>query len=99
MFIESKGEHLIPKDQWKEDFLIKIRAKYKLSPEDMLFSENKEYKLVGMPFYNDNNKNIFVKEFYNQLNLNLRDEIDEAEKFTLYLPIYSLEAAATAFGK
>ncbi len=99
LFIESKGEHLIPKDQWKEDFLKEIRAKYKLSSEDMLFSENKEYKLIGMPFYNDNKKNIFVKEFYNQLNLNLRYEIDEAEKFTLYLPVYSLEAAATAFGK
>lgn len=49
IFIEPKGQHLIKNDGWKQDFLTQIEEEYKLQT---LF-ENKEYKLVGMPFYNE----------------------------------------------
>ena len=48
-FIEPKGEQLFEKDNWKEFFLLEIEKKYKTS---VLFS-NKEYKLIGLPFYNE----------------------------------------------
>jgi type III restriction enzyme len=49
LFIEPKGQHLIANDQWKEDFLLEIEKEHKLT---QLF-ENEEYKLVGLPFYNE----------------------------------------------
>lgn len=49
LFIEPKGQQLIATDQWKEDFLKQIEQEHKL---DTVF-ENKEFKLIGMPFYNE----------------------------------------------
>ena len=49
IFIEPKGQHLIKNDSWKQDFFMQIEKEYKL---ETVF-ENKEYKLVGMPFYNE----------------------------------------------
>lgn len=49
LFIEPKGQQLIPTDQWKEDFLKQIEKEHKL---DTVF-ENKVFKLIGMPFYNE----------------------------------------------
>ncbi len=49
LFIEPKGQHLIANDQRKEDFLLEIEKEHKLSK---LF-ENEDYKLVGLPFYNE----------------------------------------------
>jgi type III restriction enzyme len=49
LFIEPKGQQLIATDQWKEDFLKQIEKEHKL---DTVF-ENKEFKLIGMPFYNE----------------------------------------------
>jgi type III restriction enzyme len=49
IFIEPKGQHLIKNDEWKQEFLTQIEEEYKL---ETVF-ENKEYKLVGMPFYNE----------------------------------------------
>jgi len=49
LFVEPKGQHLIANDQWKEDFLLEIEKEHKLSN---LF-ENEEFKLFGLPFYNE----------------------------------------------
>lgn len=60
LFVEPKGEHLISNDQWKEDFLLEIEREHKIH---ILF-ENRDYKLRGMPFYNeDSKKREFEKEF------------------------------------
>lgn len=61
LFIHIKGQKLISQDQWKEDFLMQINQEYKL---DTVF-ENKEFKLIGLPFYNEQLKNI---EFDTKLN-------------------------------
>lgn len=48
VFIEPKGTPYLEADSWKEDFLKQIESQYKLNP----ILENKEYKLIGMPFFN-----------------------------------------------
>ena len=59
LFIEPKGQQLITTDQWKEDFLKQIEKEYKL---DTVF-ENKDFKLIGMPFYNEQiKKNEFFEK-------------------------------------
>lgn len=63
LFIEPKGEHLIKTDQWKEDFLIEIEQNYQINMESRLFGENKKYKLIGFPFYNEREKSNFIEVF------------------------------------
>lgn len=46
IFIEPKGGHLIEHDKWKEDFLKEVGA------EATVISENKDVRILGMPFYN-----------------------------------------------
>ncbi len=67
LFIESKGEHLIKTDQWKEDFLKEIEKKYKIKPR--LLGENEKYRLIGFPFYNEERKSQFIKIFKEKLGL------------------------------
>lgn len=50
-FIEPKGDHLIANDIWKQEFLLMIATQHKMLE---LYS-NREYRLLGMPFYNENN--------------------------------------------
>ena len=69
LFIEPKGSHLIKTDQWKEDFLKEIEKKYKIKIRSDLFKENKDYKLIGLPFYNEERKNWFIEIFKEKLNL------------------------------
>ncbi len=69
LFVEPKGEHLIKTDQWKEDFLKQIEKKYKLDIKPELFGENQKYKLIGLPFYNENIKSRFVKKFQEKLGM------------------------------
>lgn len=48
LFIEPKGEHLVPYDQWKEDFLQQIEAGQKIT----VSIPNRDYRMLGLPFYN-----------------------------------------------
>ena len=54
LFIEPKGQHLLSSEEekWKEEFLMEIESQCQLNT---LF-ENEEFKLVGMPFYNEARK-------------------------------------------
>jgi len=52
LFIEPKGNHLLKTDQWKEDFLKEIESKSQLH----ILAENESYKLIGMPFFNEESK-------------------------------------------
>ncbi|RMG71374.1 MAG: hypothetical protein D6711_15540 [Chloroflexi bacterium] len=49
LFIEPKGGHLLSKDKWKEDFLKEIEQEAKIQ----VVYANKDFRLVGMPFYNE----------------------------------------------
>ncbi|MEX2514955.1 MAG: DEAD/DEAH box helicase family protein [Candidatus Paceibacterota bacterium] len=49
LFIEPKGEHLREGEKWKEEFLKEIEEEYDLKT----VYEDKDYRLVGMPFYTE----------------------------------------------
>jgi len=60
IFIEPKGLHLFSNDEWKEKFMINLKADHKI---EQLW-ENKNYTIWGMPFFNEEHqKQIFKEEF------------------------------------
>lgn len=59
IFIEPKGEHLLEKDAWKQDFLAQITQKY--GKDNWLMQETPHYRLIGLPFYIKN-----LNEFQNK---------------------------------
>ena len=66
-FIESKGGQLIAKDQWKEDFLKTIETEYKITTT---LHEDKDFRLIGMPFYNEATKKAeFIEKLENILKI------------------------------
>lgn len=57
IFVEPKGKPILEHDQWKADFLEKIREEYK---EKLLpLGENSKCRLIGVPFYNHEDENEF----------------------------------------
>ena len=72
IFVEPKGNQFIGddgtfrtgKDGWKEAFLEEISAKYGLT--NIIKAENKKYKLLGLPFFNEEHNENF-KEQYQRL--------------------------------
>ncbi len=72
VFIEPKGDEFISKDDtfksgkegWKEEFLKEISNEYGFN--NVIKAENKNYRLIGLPFFNQNH-NINFQENYNQL--------------------------------
>ena len=61
LFIEPKGGFIEAKDKWKQDFLLSIKEKFKPRKEIKLI-ENSEYKVIGLPFYNESSENAFKDE-------------------------------------
>lgn len=49
LFIEPKGDHLRPQDDWKQKFLAQLKAGAKL---ETIF-QGRDYSVVGLPFFND----------------------------------------------
>lgn len=68
LFIEAKGGPYVEADRWKEDLLKEIEKNHKLQ----ILAENGDYKLIGMPFYNEDSKWSFIEEFNEKLNLNTK---------------------------
>ena len=56
LFIEPKGRHLKEHDHWKETFLKEITSEFDGKP---LTFEDKKYRLIGVPFYNNEDENQF----------------------------------------
>ena len=67
MFIEPKGEHLKANDQWKAIFLKEISSEFDCKT---LTFENEKYRLIGVPFYNNEDENKFKDSLYQALKLN-----------------------------
>lgn len=68
IFVEPKGEQLFERDQWKEDLLLSIESKGKY----IFKLNNMKYKLIGMPFYNEEyKKEEFNKALSKTLDLDL----------------------------
>lgn len=62
LFIEPKGKHLADGDRWKEELLLEIRERYK--DRVLTLGENKRYRILGVPFYNNEDENEFKKYFH-----------------------------------
>ncbi|MDO4433718.1 MAG: DEAD/DEAH box helicase family protein [Alysiella sp.] len=64
IFIEPKGEHLLEKDAWKQDFLAQLTQKY--GKENWLMQETPHYRLIGLPFFREQDvEHEFAAEFQN----------------------------------
>ncbi|RLG36991.1 MAG: type III restriction endonuclease [Thermoproteota archaeon] len=69
IFIEPKGNQFVGddgtfkagKEGWKEVFLEEISAKYGL--ENIIKAENKNYKLLGLPFFNEEHNDNFREKY------------------------------------
>jgi type III restriction enzyme len=69
VFIEPKGGHLLKQDEWKEKFLMRLKAE---SMIEQLWKD-KKYAIWGMPFFNSNQSQEFNKEFLSDF-INKNDE-------------------------
>lgn len=72
VFIESKGDHLLKDDKWKEDFLLQLKDESKC--EITMLSGDNEYNVWGVHFFNKNRNSIekdFDKDIDDLLNNNI----------------------------
>jgi len=65
LFIEPKGRHLKEHDRWKETFLKEITSEF--GGKQLTF-EDKKYRLIGVPFYNNEDENQFRASLESVLN-------------------------------
>jgi len=65
LFIEPKGKYLKEHDRWKETFLKEITSAFDGKP---LMFEDKKYRLIGVPFYNNEDENQFRTDLESVLN-------------------------------
>jgi type III restriction enzyme len=65
LIMEAKGEGFLEKDEWKEQFLKEIEENYQIE----ILTENEDYRIIGMPFFNYENNVNFIEEFDKKLNL------------------------------
>jgi type III restriction enzyme len=65
LFIEPKGKHIKEYDRWKEIFLKEITS---LADGKSLVFEDKKYRLLGVPFYNNEDENQFRASLESVLN-------------------------------
>jgi type III restriction enzyme len=64
-FIEPKGKHLKEYDKWKQDFLKEITDKFEGKIlEFKTKRKTQKYRLVGVPFYNNEDENKFKQSLY-----------------------------------
>ena len=66
VFIEPKGDNLLDADKWKNDFLKEITEKY--FDNKILKIENKNYRLIGLPLFNQNEKKEFAEAYDKLIN-------------------------------
>ena len=67
IFIEPKGRHIEEGDKWKENFLLKIKAE----KEVVNLFEDDKYIIVGLPFYQEDNKLEFKKSLGEKIDVKL----------------------------
>jgi type III restriction enzyme len=65
IFIEPKGKHLKEHDKWKQEFLKKVTEKFKgKTLEFKTQQKTQKYRLMGVPFYNNEDENKFKQSLY-----------------------------------
>jgi type III restriction enzyme len=68
LFIEPKGKYLKEHDRWKETFLKEITAEF--GDKVLKFEDRSKYRLIGVPFYNNEAENEFRASLESVLKLN-----------------------------
>ncbi|MBU4144986.1 MAG: type III deoxyribonuclease, partial [Candidatus Thermoplasmatota archaeon] len=63
IFVEPKGSHLLETDHWKQKFLLEIDSNYQIE----VLAEDKDYKIIGLPFYNEDLKTEFIEAFNDKI--------------------------------
>lgn len=53
VFVEPKGDHLLTREKWKEDFLLQIEAR---GLPRKTFADDHQYHVWGFPFFNQQNR-------------------------------------------
>ncbi len=53
IFIEPKGDHLLKKDEWKEEFLLQMKDE---AIPVKIFADDNEYKIWGFHFFNQSHR-------------------------------------------
>jgi len=65
IYIEPKGKHLKDHDKWKQDFLKQVTEKFEgKTLEFKTQSKTQKYRLLGVPFYNNEDENRFKQSLY-----------------------------------
>ena len=67
LFIEPKGAHLTDKDRWKEEFLKEIKQEF--GSRILKFEDKSKYRLIGVPFYNNEDENVFRESLESALSV------------------------------
>ena len=62
LFLEPKGKHLVEYDKWKNEFLEEIKERFK--DKILEFSKSRKYKIIGLPFYNQETENEFKEKLF-----------------------------------
>lgn len=62
IYVEPKGTHLLETDKWKEEFLLAIE---KNAIPHKVYVDNTDYRIIGLPFYNHQNR---MAEFRDAIN-------------------------------
>lgn len=65
LFIEPKGKYLQDHDRWKEVFLKEITQVF--GDKVLVFGDKSKYRLIGVPFYNNEDENRFKESLYSVL--------------------------------
>ena len=69
LFIEPKGGHIEDGDKWKEEFLLKIKTE----KESVNLFEDDKYMIIGLPFYQEDNKLEFKENLGKVIDLKLNE--------------------------
>jgi len=65
IFIEPKGKHLKEHDKWKQSFLKEITEKFDGKTLELKIQRKiYKYRLIGVPFYNNEDENKFKQSLY-----------------------------------
>lgn len=80
VFVESKGNHLLAQDKWKEDFLLQIESR---GIPKKTFADDNKYFVWGFPFYNLQNRMANFTDAFERT-LPTRGSSKVAESTTVY---------------
>lgn len=69
LFLEPKGLQLAGNEKWKSEFLEEIKEKFQ--DRILEFSKSQKYKIIGLPFYNQEMENDFKDKLFKGIGLNI----------------------------